>query len=188
MDAHQRACGAAWENCLALASVIGCTRAGALRVSIEHETWMDLLAEQGMCSLFMGVFLSAYELQVEAGIPPEAVLLEMYVPKEPAEIMERVAEVGLFGQLGLHPRTSTYDHTTRLEKLDRSSIQSFLREALEERIRTGRFDREWKEAQESEEPVLKRLLERVGRHPIAEAEKRLREALGTAHGEEERGP
>ena len=54
----------------------------------------------------MGVFLSAYELQVEAGIPPEAVLLEMYVSKEPAEIMERVAEAGLFGQLGLHSRTA----------------------------------------------------------------------------------
>ena len=131
--------------------------------------------------------MSAYELQVEAGIPPEAVLLEMYVSKEPAEIMERVAEVGLFGQLGLHSRTSRYGQTTRLEELDRSSIQSFLREALEERIRTGRFDREWTEAQESEEPVLERLLERVGRHPIVEAEKRLREALGTAHGEEESG-
>jgi ketol-acid reductoisomerase len=63
-----------------------------------------------------------------------------------------------------------------------------LREALEERIRTGRFDRERTEAQESEEPVLERLLERVGRHPIVEAEKRLREALGTAHGKEESGP
>ena len=63
-----------------------------------------------------------------------------------------------------------------------------MREALEERIRTGRFDREWTEAQESEEPVLERLLERVGRHPIVEAEKRLREALGTAHGKEESGP
>ena len=187
VDAHQDASGEAWEDCLALASAIGCTRAGALRVSMEHETWMDLLAEQGIWPLIMGVFLSAYELQVEAGIPPEAVLLEMYVSKEPAEIMERVAEVGLFGQLGLHSRTSRYGQTTRLEELNRSGIQSFLREALEERIRTGRFDREWTEAQESEEPVLERLLERVGRHPIVEAEKRLREALGTAYGEEESG-
>ena len=70
---------------------------------MEHETWMDLLAEQGIWPLIMGVFLSAYELQVEAGIPPEAVLLEMYVSKEPAEIMERVAEVGLFGQLVCTP-------------------------------------------------------------------------------------
>jgi ketol-acid reductoisomerase len=63
-----------------------------------------------------------------------------------------------------------------------------LREALEERIRTGQYDREWTTAQQYEEPVLERLLERVGRYPIAEAEKRLREALGsTAYGEEESG-
>ena len=47
-DGHQYASGEAWEDCLALASDIGCTRAGAsLRVSLKHETWMDLLAEQG---------------------------------------------------------------------------------------------------------------------------------------------
>jgi ketol-acid reductoisomerase len=182
VDAYQDASGEAWEDCLALARAIGCTRAGALRVSMEHETWMDLLAEQGTWPLIMGVFLSAYELQVEAGISPEAVLLEMYVSKEPAEIMEQAAEMGLFGQLGLHSRTSRYGQTTRLEELDRSGIKSFLREALEERIRTGRFDREWTEAQKSGEPVLERLLERAGSHPIVEAEKRLREALGAAHG------
>ncbi len=180
VDVHQDASGRAWEDCLALARAIGCTRAGALRVSMEHETWMDLLAEQGIWPLIMGVFLSAYELQVEAGIPPEAVLLEMYVSKEPAEIMERVAEVGLFGQLGLHSRTSRYGQVTRLEELDRSSIQAFLREALEERIRTGRFDREWTEAQESEEPILESLIAKANDHPIVETENRLREALGAA--------
>jgi ketol-acid reductoisomerase len=133
----------------------------------------------------MGVFLSAYELQVEAGISPEAVLLEMYLSKEPAEIMEQIAEVGLFEQLELHSRTSRYGQLTRLEELDRSGIKAFLREALEERIRTGRFDREWTETQDSEEPVLERLAERAGRHPIAETEKRLREALGSATGKEE---
>ncbi|MBA4115177.1 MAG: hypothetical protein H0X71_01810 [Rubrobacter sp.] len=38
MNVHQDASGGAWEDCLALARVIGCTRAGALRVSMEHET------------------------------------------------------------------------------------------------------------------------------------------------------
>jgi ketol-acid reductoisomerase len=185
VDAHQDASGGAWEDCLALAKAIGCTRAGALRVSMEHETWIDLLAEQGIWPLLMGVFLSAYELQVEAGISPEAVLLEMYLSKEPAEIMEQIAEVGLFEQLELHSRTSRYGQLTRLEELDRSGIKAFLREALEERIRTGRFDREWTETQDSEEPVLERLAERAGRHPIAETEKRLREALSSATGKEE---
>jgi ketol-acid reductoisomerase len=185
LDAYQDASGEAWEECLALAKAIGCTRAGALRVSMEHETWMDLLAEQGIWPLIMGVFLSAYELQVEAGIPPEAVLLEMYVSKEPAEIMKQIAEVGLFEQLELHSGTSRYGQLTRLKELDRSGIKPFLREALEERIRTGRFDSERTETQGSEEPVLERLAERAGSHPIAETEKRLREALRAPTGKEE---
>jgi ketol-acid reductoisomerase len=99
--------------------------------------------------------------------------------------MDRIAEVGLFEQLELHSRTSRYGQLTRLDELDRSGIQAFLREALEERIRTGRFDKEWAQTQESEEPVLERLLERVGEHPIVEAEARLREMLGSSNGKEE---
>lgn len=185
VDAHQDASGGAWEDSLALAKAIGCTRAGALRVSMEHETWMDLLAEQGIWPLLIGVFLSAYELQVEAGIPPEAVLLEMYVSKEPAEILERVADEGIFEQLSLHSHTSRYGQMTRLEELDRSGIREFLREALQERIQSGRFDREWTQTQRSGEPILEELTKRASRHPIVEAEQRLREALGATHEKEE---
>ncbi len=152
---------------------------------MEHETYMDLLTELGVWPLIINVFLSAYELQVEAGIPPEAVLLELYASKEPAEVMERVAEMGIFEQMRLHSRTSRFAHATRIEELDRAPIQAFLREALEERIRSGRFDKEWTEAQASVEPVLERLLERVSQHPIAETEKRLRKMLGATSGKED---
>jgi ketol-acid reductoisomerase len=185
VDVHHDASGAAWDDCLAIAKAIGCTRAGALRVSMEQETWMDLLTELGVWPLILSVFLSAYELQVEAGIPPEAVLLEMYASKEPAEIMERIADMGLFEQMKLHSRTSRFAHATRLREVDRGPIQTFLREAFVDRIRSGRFDREWTEAQESEESVLEKLLEELSRHPITEAEKRLREMLGAASGKEE---
>jgi ketol-acid reductoisomerase len=185
VDVYQDASGGAWEDCLALARATGCTRAGALRVSMEHETWMDLLAEQGIWPLLIGVFLSAYELQVEAGIPPEAVLLEMYVSKEPAEIMARIAEEGIFEQLELHSHTSRYGQMSRLEELDRSGIRAFLREALQERVRSGRFDREWTQTQRSGEPVLEELMERVSQHPIVEAEKRLRNMLGNGSRKEE---
>src|SRR5436309_13012925 len=36
----------------------------------------------------------------------EAILYEMYLSKEPAEIFERFAELGAFGQLPLHSHTS----------------------------------------------------------------------------------
>ena len=178
VHAHQDASGDAWDDCLALAKAIGGTRAGALRVTMEEETYMDLLAEQGTWPLVISVFLAAYEVQIEAGLPPEAVLLELYASKEPAEVMERIADVGIFGQLPLHSRTSQYGQTTRFEELDKTPIKAFLREALEERIKSGRFDKEWTEAQNSEEPVLDGILERVNRHPIVETEKRLKEALG----------
>lgn len=175
--AHRDASGGAWEDCLALAKAVGCTKAGALEVTFEQETFMDLIAEQGTWPLIMGVLLSAYEVQIEAGLPPEAVLLELYVSKEPAEVLERVADMGIFGQLGLHSRTSQYGQSTRLGELDRSGISAFLREALVERIQSGRFDREWTEAQESERPVLEGLLEHLSKHPIVQTERRLREAL-----------
>ena len=136
---------------------------------------MDLLTELGVWPLILSVFLSAYELQVEAGTPPEAVLLELYASKEPAEVMERAADMGIFEQMELHSRTSRFAHATRLNEVDRGPIEVFLREALVERIQSGRFDREWTEAQESEEPVLERLLEELAQYPITEAEERLGE-------------
>jgi ketol-acid reductoisomerase len=184
VDVHRDASGNAWEDCLAIAKAIGCTRSGALRVSMEHETYMDLLTELGVWPLILSVLLIAYELQVEAGIPPEAVLLELYASKEPAEIMDRAAEMGIFEQMKLHSRTSRFAHATRLQEVDRSPIESFLREALVERIQSGRFDREWTDAQQAEEPVLEELLERLSQHPIVESEKRLREMLGATSGKE----
>ena len=50
---------------------------------------------QGL-ALITNVFLSAYELQVEVGIPPEAVVLELDASKVPAEVMERAVEMGIF--------------------------------------------------------------------------------------------
>lgn len=178
VDVHRDASGHAWEDALAIAKAIGCTRAGALEVSMEHETWMDLTAEQAIWPLILGVLLSAYEVQIEAGLPPEAVLLELYASKEPAEIMELVAEHGIFEQMKLHSRTSAYGQTTRLEELDRSGMKDFLREALVERIQSGRFDQEWTDAQEAEAPVLEEVLDRVSQHPLVETERRLRSMLG----------
>jgi ketol-acid reductoisomerase len=180
VDVYRDASGEAWTNALAVSKAIGCTRAGALQVSMEHETWMDLLTELGVWPLILSVFLSAYELQVEAGIPPEAVVLELYGSKEPAEVMERAAEMGIFEQMKLHSRTSRFAHATRLEEVDREPLKSFLREAFVERIQSGQFDEQWTKTQEAGAPALEELLERLSRHPIVETERRLRDMLDTA--------
>ncbi|MBX6762453.1 MAG: ketol-acid reductoisomerase [Rubrobacteraceae bacterium] len=178
VDVHRDASGHAREDCLALAKAIGCTRAGAIEVGFEQETWMDLLAEQGIWPLIMRIFLAAFELEVEAGIPPEAALLELYVSKEPAEIFERAAEVGFFEQLRLHSHTSQYGQLSRLAETDRVGIESFLREALEERIRSGSFDAEWSAKRQEGEKALEELYARVMQHPMVRAEASLQEMLG----------
>lgn len=177
VDVNQDASGEAWEDCLALAKALGCTRAGALAVTFEQETHMDLMAEQGVWPLIWGVLFSAFEVEVEAGLPPEAVVLELYASGEPAEMFEMAANMGLVEQFVLHSRTSQYGQASRFEELDRSGIRAFLSEALSERIASGRFDREWTEVQEEEEPVLQRMLDNMSGHPLIQSEKELQKSL-----------
>ena len=177
VDVNQDASGEAWGDCLALAKALGCTRAGALAVTFEQETYMDLMAEQGVWPLIWGVLYSAFEVQVEAGLPPEAVVLELYGSGEPAEMMEMAANRGLMEQFALHSRTSQYGQSSRFEELDRAGIKAFLAEAFSERITSGKFDREWTEVQEKDEPVLQQLLDAMSEHSIIRAEKSLQENL-----------
>lgn len=177
VDVNQDASGEAWEDCLALAKALGCTRAGALAVTFEQETHMDLMAEQGVWPLIWGVLYSAFEVEVEAGLPPEAVVLELYGSGEPAEMFEMAANRGLVEQFVLHSRTSQYGQASRFEELDRTGLKAFLSEALSERITSGKFDREWTEIQEKDEPVLQRLLDGMSEHPLVQSEKELQENL-----------
>jgi ketol-acid reductoisomerase len=65
-----------------------------------------------------------------------------------------------------------------VEEVDRELLKSFLREALVERIQSGQFDEQWTKTQEVGTPILEELLARLSRHPIVEAERRLRDMLG----------
>ena len=177
VDVNQDASGEAWDDCLALAKALGCTRAGALAVTFEQETHMDLMAEQGVWPLIWGVLYSAFEVGVEAGLPPEAVVLELYGSGEPAEMFEMAASRGLVEQFVLHSRTSQYGQSSRFEELDKTGLKDFLVEALSEKILSGEFDREWTKVQQKDDPVLQGLLDEMAGHPMIRAEKSLQENL-----------
>lgn len=177
VDVGQDASGEAWDDCLALAKAIGCTKAGALPVTFEQETHMDLIAEQGVWPLIWAVFYSAFEVEVEAGLPPEAVVLELYASGEPSEMLEMASSRGLVEQFALHSRTSQYGQASRFAELDKSQIKHFLQEALAERISSGRFDREWTELQRSGEKDLETLVEGMASHPMIQAERSLKRSL-----------
>ena len=54
------------------------------------------MAEQAVWPLIMSVIVETYKFEIEKGHPEEAVLMELYLSKEPMVMMEKIAEIGLF--------------------------------------------------------------------------------------------
>lgn len=174
---HQDASGMALEYGKALCKAIGATRKGAIEVSFDDETCLDLMAEQGTWPIIYNVFVEAFKLQVEMGHPEEAVLMEMYLSKEPAVMMEKAAEVGFFRQLPYHSNTSQYGQLTGFGDVDTSQIRSFLKNRYD-RIRGGVFAEEWdKEQHEKHLSTLEKLKEDAFHSEFTQAEDRLKARL-----------
>ncbi len=110
---HRDATQQARPRMLALCKGIGATRGGCLAMSMHDEASLDLFTEQGFGPAFGRVLMSAVELLVDAGYPPEAVLVELYLSGEFAYSLEKIREVGMFRQMDLHSQTSQYGSITR---------------------------------------------------------------------------
>ncbi len=175
---HQDASGEALPRMLALAKGIGSTRGGCIEMSLHDEASLDLFTEQGFGPAFGRVLLSAVDLLVEAGYPPEAVLVELYLSGELAYSMEKMREVGMTRQMDFHSRTSQYGSVTRGARfldLD-DSIKERMGRVLQE-IRSGSFAREWSENQEQSGAFLDKVRTARDSLPIAEWEQRARAAF-----------
>jgi len=173
---HQDASGRALERLLALAKAIGATRAGALEVSFAIETELDHFSEHYVAPLIARALLLSFEVLTEMGYPPEAVLLELYMSGELSEVAKAMALDGLYGQLPLHSRTSQYGQLLYAERVLPDGERQRIREIVKE-IQTGVFAREWSLEQRLGYPVFRKLLERALKHPINEAERRLRKLV-----------
>lgn len=173
----QDATGRAWDRALALAHGIGATRSGAIESSFEQETIVDLLSEQAMGPVLFNAMRAKYELELEAGIPPEIILTELYLSGEAAHVRQKMAELGVVGQLTLHSRTSQYGQLSRGQAFSKEHIKSFMRDQLEG-IRDGSFAREWQEEQEQGFPTFDRLLEEAWESDFIQDEQRTMERLG----------
>lgn len=176
---HQDATGTARQRVLALAKGLGSTRAGCIELSLHDEASLDLFTEQGFGPAFGRVLMSAVDVLVEAGYPPEAVLLELYLSGELAYTFEKIREVGLTRQMDFHSRTSQYGSVTRgVRYLDLGApIEEKMKAVLEE-IRSGAFAREWSGAQDTAGETLDKVKAARDQMPIAKWESDARRAFG----------
>ncbi len=166
---HQDATGRAKERMLAIARGVGSTRAGCLDCSFRDEATLDLFTEQAFGPAMGAAMRAAMETLIEAGFPPEAVLLELYLSGELSYSLEKAAELGMVKQWELHSHTSQYGSMTRSARFADLDLKERMSAILEE-IRSGSFAREWQAEQAAGMPVFKMAKEMMKHHPMVEWE------------------
>lgn len=165
--------GNALQLALSIGQGIGAT-SGAILSSAREEAALDLFSEQAIWPYIMSAFRAAYKVLHEAGFSDEAILNEMYLSKEPAEVFDRIAQQGLFEQLPLHSHTSQYGQLRALLSDDGSWLYEKFKHVLEDDILSGRFAHEWSDVQAKGMEQLEQLRATALASDLAKADKRVR--------------
>lgn len=182
-DASGKALGVA----LALAAAIGAGYPGGCVVesSMREEVTIDLFTEHTWAPATVYLLKTCCEMLIEAGVSPEAAILETYASGELGEIGRAMAELGLAGQMRLHSRTSQYGQLLWGERWVGGNVREMMQEALAA-IQDGSFAERWRTEQQADledfnarrrrlldAPLLgheEALYRRLGRRPSRAAE------------------
>ncbi|MGW4800331.1 NAD(P)-binding domain-containing protein [Nonomuraea sp. NPDC004297] len=168
--------GHALTGALAVARAIGATRGGAIASTAGEEAALDLFTELAIGPAILGLLTAAYDTLHHAGFSDEAILHEMYLSGELAEIFGRAATDGLFAQLNLHSRTSQYAHLRGFAALPTDQLRRHFTDVLDTEILAGAFAREWSHADDDPLDTLRATSRPL---PLAGAERRVRHRLTT---------
>ncbi len=187
LSVEQDASGSAWPLLLALGQGIGTLAAGggAFEFSARDETILDLYHEQGFGSLFGTMFMLMLDVGLKAGIPAEALVLDLYLSGEATQVLEAMRDVGFYEQAKLHSRTSQYGGMMRTIELDNEPIRKHLEKVVEE-VKSGAFYERWTAERDSGYETFEKLRELAGlANPFTPIEQRIREAFRAAHEREQ---
>jgi ketol-acid reductoisomerase len=135
---EQDATGKARARLLALALALGALRRGALSLSASQEATIDLLVEQTVGPYLGTAIQLAFALGVEAGLPPEAMVLELYASGEMSQVFRTFATEGFYPSINAHGAAATYGGFLRTLELDSAAMRNHFRSVLED-IRDGGF-------------------------------------------------
>ncbi len=174
---QQDGSGQAWAKALALAKAMGCTRAGAIESTFAEETELDHFSEHFVWPAVFRILVGSFDFLTEHGYQPEAVLMELWQSKEAAEVLARMAEVGIFQQMSFHSPTSQYGTLSHMDRCLPQQVKEHMADALAG-IKEGSFACEWEQEQAAGYPVFRRLKAAALHHPVNKLEERLRKALG----------
>ncbi len=169
--------GRARRRLLGLADGLGVLRAGAVEMTAALEARLDLFVEQTVGALLGTAIMLAFDVGVEAGIPAEALVMEMYMSGEMEGVYRSFRETGFFRASEEHGPTALFGGITRTFEIDREAIATRFRTILHD-IASGAFAGRFQDEAKTGYPMLTVAQEMTrGSSPITDAEDRLRRLL-----------
>ncbi|MFQ5832259.1 MAG: ketol-acid reductoisomerase [Candidatus Thorarchaeota archaeon] len=178
MAVHNDHSGQARQMALAIAKGIGATKTGGavLELTFRQEAELDLFNEQAFGPAFGQVLTSAVDVAIEAGYPPEAVLIELYMSGELAYTIGKIAEMGTLKQLELHSPCSQYGSMSRGIRYANPELREQMRTTLTE-IQDGSFAQEFTEEYGRNLETLRDMKEMARDMPIVVLDETVRKNL-----------
>lgn len=186
VSAETDATGKAWPRLLALAAAAGGLGRGAIELPASQEATLDLLIEQTF-GVYLGLGMQlAFAAGTQAGLPPEALVLELYMSGEMSRTIGAFATDGFFGSLGAHGLTALYGGFIRTGEVDSAGMRRMFDQVLGD-ISSGRFAARLQREQAAGYPTVKAIRELIDAdNPMTAAERRVRAALGDGRPPQER--
>ena len=154
----QDATGGTLETLLALARAMGSLRAGAIEMSLEQESQLDLFVQQAILPAFHHLMTTAATVLLEMDFPPEAVLMDLIISGELTDYLSRASQRGLLHALRLSSLTGQYGIFSRLHRFKELKLEGLMEATMDE-IRNGDFAIEWSREYENGYPRLDSLLQ-----------------------------
>lgn len=171
---HQNGTGGAKELLLACALGVGTLKKGGIEITMKQEAVLDLYNEQAFGPAFGRVLLSSIDVLLQNGMPPEAVLVEMYLSGEMSYTYRKMAQVGLVNQVNFHSHTSQYGAMSRGIRYMGLPLKEKFQKTFDE-IDSGKFAEEW--AKKSSKLKFKALKFFATKQKIQRVEKNVRKNL-----------
>jgi len=169
---HADATGHAWDDALAYAKGIGCTRAGVIRTTFAEETETDLFGEQAvLCGGVSHLVKAGFETLVDAGYQPEVAYFECL--HELKLIVDLMYQGGLSYMRYSVSDTAEYGDYHAGPRVVTGETRDAMRRLLGE-IQDGTFARAWMAEHESGRARFERDRARDVDHEIERVGRRLR--------------
>jgi ketol-acid reductoisomerase len=158
------------------AAAIGCGRAGMIASTFQLETEGDLFGEQAvLCGGLSHLIRTAWEVQVEAGWPPELAYFDCL--HEVKLLSDLIHERGIAGMHLAISNTAEYGEYVTGPRVIDSHVKDAMRAVMAD-VQSGKFAREWMAEHRAGAPKLARMREAAAAHPIEAAGETVRAMLG----------